>query len=130
MLASPPKMAIQAVSYHLIGSFTAFAPQANIAFSPFQIIQPSPQQLIVTLVAFSTSQILSITGIICIIGLAVGGIYAVTTLALGDWIAGRVLNVINLAPNEYEWLQTEIAKIAKKLSIATPQVALVEDLAS
>ena len=92
------------------------------------MIQPSPQQLIVTLVAFSTSQILSITGIICIIGLAVGGIYAVTTLALGDWIAGRVLNVINLAPNEYEWLQKEIAEVAKKLSIATPQVALVEDL--
>ena len=61
-------------------------------------------------------------------GLAVGGIYAVQRLCFGDWIAGRVLNVINLAPNEYEWLQAEIAKIAKKLSIATPQVALVEDL--
>jgi heat shock protein HtpX len=127
-LTSPPKMAIQAVSYHLIGSFTSFTPQAPIAFSPFQLIQPPLQQSIVTLVAFSTNQILSITGIICLMGLAVGGIYAVTTLALGDWIASRILNVINLAPNEYEWLQAEIAKVAKKLSIATPQVALVEDL--
>ena len=128
MLASPPKMALQAVSYHFIGSFPTFTQQAPTAFSPFQLIQPPIQQSIVTLVAMSTSQILSITGIICLMGLAVGGIYAATTLGFGDWIAGRVLNVINLAPNEYEWLQTEIAKIAKKLSIATPQVALVEDL--
>ena len=32
MLAFPPKIAIQTVSYHLINSFTAFAPQANDCF--------------------------------------------------------------------------------------------------
>jgi len=127
MLASPPTMAIQAVSYHFIGSFPTFTQAAPTAFSPFQLTPPL-QQSIVTLVAMSTNQILSITGIICLLGLAVGGIYAVTTLAFGDWIACRVLNVINLSPDEYEWLHTEIAKVAKQLSIATPQVALVEDL--
>ena len=128
MLSFPPKMAIQAVSYHLIGSFSVPALQGPILFSPFQLMQPPLQQTMVTLVALSTNQILSITGIICLTGLALGGIYAVTTIVMGDWIASRLLHVINLESNEYDWLQTEIAKISKKLSISTPQLALVEDL--
>jgi Zn-dependent protease with chaperone function len=82
----------------------------------------------VTLVGFSTNQILSITGIICLAGLAMGGIYAFTTITLGDWAASKLLNVINLDSNEYGWLQTEIAEISKKLSISPPKVGLVEDL--
>jgi Zn-dependent protease with chaperone function len=81
-----------------------------------------------TLVAVSTNQILSITGIICLTGLAIGGIYALTTLAAGDWVASKLLHVINLNSNEYDWLQTEVASISKKLGISTPQVGLVEDL--
>ncbi len=96
-------------------------------FSPFQLIQP-PSLQTVTLVAYSTNQILSITGIICVTGLALGAIYAVTTIAMGDWIASKLLHIINLESNEYDWLQTEIAKISKKLAISTPQLALVEDL--
>jgi heat shock protein HtpX len=128
MLSFPPKIVMQAVSYHLIGSFSIPVPRGPILFSPFQLIQPPSPQTMVTLVALSTNQILSITGIICLTGLALGGIYAVTTIVMGDWIASRLLHVINLGSNEYGWLQTEIAKISKKLSISTPQVALVEDL--
>jgi Zn-dependent protease with chaperone function len=127
MLSFPPKVVAQAVSYHLIGSFSIPVPQGPILFSP-HLIQPPLPQTMVTIVAFSTSQIFSITGIICLIGLALGGIYAVTTIVMGDWIAGRLLHVINLGSNEYEWLQTEIANISKKLSIPTPKVAIVEDL--
>jgi beta-lactamase regulating signal transducer with metallopeptidase domain len=47
---------------------------------------------------------------------------------MGDWIASKLLHVINLDSNEYDWLQTEIAKISKKLAIPTPQMGLVEDL--
>ncbi len=128
MLSFPPKVVAQAVSYHLIGSFSIPVPQGPMLLSPFRLIQPPSPQTMVTLVAFSTSQILSITGIICLTGLAFGGIYAVTTIVMGDWIASRLLHVINLGSNEYEWLQTEIANISKKLSIPTPKVALVEDL--
>ena len=128
MLSFPPKIVIQAVSYHLIGSFSVPVPQGPIFFSPFQLIQPPLQQTMVTLVALSTNQIFSITGIICLTGLALGGVYATTTILMGDWIASRLLHIINLESNEYDWLQTEIAKISKKLSIPTPQVALVEDL--
>jgi len=128
MLSFPPKIVIQAVSYHLIGSFSVSVPQGPIFFSPFQLIQPPLQQTMVTIVTLSTNQIFSITGIICVTGLALGGVYAVITILLGDWIASRLLHIINLESNEYDWLQTEITKISKKLSISTPQVALVEDL--
>ncbi|MGD0645093.1 MAG: M48 family metalloprotease [Candidatus Bathyarchaeia archaeon] len=128
MLSFPPKIVLQTVSYHLIGTFSLPVPQGPMFFSPFQLIQPSSPQTMVTLVTFSINQVLSITGIICIIGLALGSTYAVTTIVMGDWIASRLLHVINLKSNEYEWLQTEIAEISKKLSISTPQVALVEDL--
>lgn len=128
LLSFPPKIVVQAVSYHLLGSFSIAIPRGPMLFSPFQLLQPLPPQTMVTLVAFSINPILSITGIICLIGLALGGIYAVTTIVMGDWVAFRLLHVINLDSNEFEWLQTEIAKISKKLSISTPQVALVEDL--
>jgi len=128
MLSFPPKIAIPAVSYSLIGSFSVPLHHGAMLFNPFHSVQPSLPPTMVTLVALSTSQILSLTGIICLAGLAFGGIYAVTTLVMGDWIASRLLNVINLDSDEYGWLQTEIAKIAKKLSISTPQVALIEDL--
>ena len=118
---------LQAVSYHLIGSFSIPVPQAPAFFSPFHLSAAFIANN-VTLVAFSTNQIFSITGIICLTGLVLGGIYAVTTIVMGDWIASRLLHVINLDSNEYGWLQKEIANISKKLSISTPQVALVEDL--
>ena len=127
MLSFPPKTVIQAVSYRLIGSFSIPAPQAPAFFGPFHLMQPPLSQTI-TLVALSTNQIFSMTGILCLTGLAIGGIYAVTTIVMGDWIASRLLHVINLDSNEYGWLQKEIATISKKLSISTPQVALIEDL--
>jgi len=128
MFSFPPKIVMLAVSYHLIGSFSIPVSQRPMLFSPFHLIQPPLSQTMVTLVALSTSQILSITGIICLTGLALGAIYALTTIVMGDSIASKVLRVINLDSNEYGWLQTEIANISKKLSISTPQVALVEDL--
>jgi len=128
MLSFPPKILIQAVSYHLIGSFSIPVPQGPVLFSPSQLIKPPLSQAMVTLVALSTNPILSVTGIICLTGLALGGIYAATTIVMGDWIASKLLHVISLDSNEYGWLQAEIAKISKKLSISTPRVALVEDL--
>ncbi|MGA3060334.1 MAG: M48 family metalloprotease [Candidatus Bathyarchaeia archaeon] len=128
MFSFPPKIVIQAVSSHLIGSFSIPVSQGPMLFSPFHFMQsPSPQAML-TVITLSTNQILSITGILCITGLALGGIYAVTTILVGDWVASRLLHVIDLGSNEYEWLQTEIAKISKKLSVPTPRVALVEDL--
>src|SRR5208283_5643904 len=47
MLSFPPKIVIQAVSYHLIGSFSIPVPQGPIFFSPFHLIQPSLPQTIV-----------------------------------------------------------------------------------
>ena len=128
MLIATPKLAIQSVSYQFLGSFVAYTHQAPGGFDPFPMLQAAPQQSIFALVTLSTSQILSVTGILCLAGLAIGGFYAAITLAFGDWLASKVLHIINLSSDEYEWLQLETAKIAQKLSIATPQIALVEDL--
>ena len=128
MLSFYPKIVIQTVSYHLVGSFSIPAPNGPMLFSPVRLIQPSSPQTMVMLVTMSTNQIFSITGIICLIGLAFGGIYAITTIVMGDWIASKLLHVINLRSNEYEWLQSEIAIISKKLAISAPRISLVEDL--
>jgi heat shock protein HtpX len=71
---------------------------------------------------------LSVTGIICIIGLIAGVFFAVTMIVADDRIARKVLHVISLSSDEYQWLQTKIAELSKKLAIATPKIGIVEDL--
>ena len=128
MFSIQPKILIQTLSYRVIGSYSIPTFHGPMPFNPFHMTAPTASQATVTIMALSTNQVLSITGIICITGLALGGVYALTTILLGDWIASRLLHVIDLGSNEYEWLQTEIAAISKKLPLPTPKVAVVEDL--
>jgi heat shock protein HtpX len=45
-----------------------------------------------------------------------------------DRIARRILRVIPLTPNEQPWLQATVAESSKKLGIACPKIAIVENL--
>jgi Zn-dependent protease with chaperone function len=72
--------------------------------------------------------VLSVTGVLCYLGLIAGGLFALSMLAADDRIARRVLNVILLSPGEHPWLQTKVADLSKKLVITTPKIGLVEDL--
>ena len=121
----PPKAVMQAISCHYLGQINM--PTAPAFFSYFPG-SAAPTTQTFTLISYSTTQILSVTGIICITGLALAAVYAVTTLIAGNWLASRVLHVITLEADEYNWLQTEIKSICKRLNIKTPKVGLVEDL--
>jgi len=72
--------------------------------------------------------ILSITGILCLIGLAAGGFFALTMLAADDRVARKILHVISLSPSEHQWLQIKVAELSSKLAIITPKIGVVEDL--
>jgi Zn-dependent protease with chaperone function len=75
-----------------------------------------------------TSTVLSVTGIICIVGLVAGTLFALSMVLADDRVARKVLHVILLSPNEYQWLQAKIADSSEKLSIAAPKIGVVEDL--
>jgi len=102
------------------GAFSSFP-----FFGPF--LPPPPTQTAYIL-AVSTSTVLSVTGIICIIGLVTGALFALSMVLADDWVARKVLHVILLSPNEYQWLQAKMNESAKKLGIAPPKIGVVEDL--
>jgi heat shock protein HtpX len=70
----------------------------------------------------------SVTGILCIIGLAAGAFFALSMLLADDRVARKVLHVILLSPGENQWLQTKVAELSKKLAITTPKSGFVENL--
>lgn len=71
---------------------------------------------------------ISITGILCIVGLAAGAFFGISMILADDRVARRILRVILLSPDEHPWLQTMVADSSKKLAIPSPKVGLVEDL--
>jgi Zn-dependent protease with chaperone function len=94
---------------------------------PFGRFFPLPPQS-AYIPTVSTSTVLSVTGIICIIGLVAGALFALSMVLADDRVARKVLHVILLSPNEYQWLQARIEESSKKLAIAAPKIGVVEDL--
>lgn len=72
--------------------------------------------------------VISVTGILCIIGLVAGAFFALSMIVADDRISRRVLCVILMEPYEHRWLQTKVKELSKELSIATPKIGLVEEL--
>jgi Zn-dependent protease with chaperone function len=75
-----------------------------------------------------TSTVLSVTGIMCYVGLIAGGLFALSMVLADDRLARKVLHVILLSPEEHQWLQAKVAELSKKLAINTPKIGVVEDL--
>lgn len=122
MLAYNPSTVTQTTSSSLVRLAVAVF-QSPLAFAP-----TTPQIFIVELPVYSIIEIPSITGIICLIGLAAGGFFSVTMLLLGDRAARKALHVIELDSDEYPWLQAQVREISKKLAMCPPKVGLTEDL--
>jgi Zn-dependent protease with chaperone function len=76
----------------------------------------------------STSTVLSVTGVICYIGLIAGALFALSMVLSDDRLARRVLNVILLSSQEHQWLQAKVTESSKILAIAPPKIGVVEDL--
>jgi Zn-dependent protease with chaperone function len=89
---------------------------------------PPPPAQTGYLLTVSTSTVLSVTGIICIVGLVAGALFTLSMVLADDWVARRVLHVILLSPDDHQWLQANVAESSKKLAIAPPKIGVVEDL--
>ena len=119
MLVAFPSTVIQ-TSYQQLKTF-------NTPWSggvPFGPLPPPPMQVVIT----STSTALSVTGIICYIGLIAGALFALSMVLSDDRLARRVLHVILLSPQEQQWLQAKVTESSKILAIAPPKIGVVEDL--
>ena len=123
MLIAFPSTGIQ--SYQQIKTLsTAGTRVSSFPFGPF--LPPASQAGYVPTV--STTTVLSVTGIICLIGLIAGGLFALSMVLADDRIARKVLHVILLSPEEHQWLQANVSESSKKLGIVTPKIGVVEDL--
>jgi len=80
------------------------------------------------LVTIFSTETLSITGILCLIGLTLGTAFFITVIFFGDKIAIKLFHIIMLTPDEYPWLQKRVIEIAKKFNLSTPKIGIVEDL--
>ncbi len=97
-------------------------PSAAAGSFPFGPFAP-PTQVVTT-----TSTVLSVTGVICYIGLIAGALFAFSMVLADDRLARKVLHVILLSPEEHQWLQAKVSEFSKKLSISAPKIGVVEDL--
>lgn len=73
-------------------------------------------------------EVLSITGILCLVGLVVAACYLVLAIAMDDKIVAKVFHVIPLGQDEYSSLQSRVDEMSRKLAVRPPRVGLIEDL--
>ena len=127
MLVFIPLTGIQ-TSYQQIKTLGTVSIGGALNSFPFGHFLPPPPAQTGYLLTVSTITVFSVTGIICIIGLVAGALFALSMVLADDRVARKVLHVILLSPNEYQWLQAKIAESSKKLAIAPPKIGVVEDL--
>ena len=112
----------------LNGNFANASPVPSL-FNTLQSIpiRPSLPPIILELLPGQV-EILSITGILCLVGLAVATCYLVLAIALDDKIVARVFHIIPLRQDEYSSLQSKIDELSRKMSVRLPRIGLIEDL--
>jgi len=74
------------------------------------------------------TEILSVTGTLCLVGLVVALCYLVLMIVLDDKIVARVFHIIPLMPEEYSPLQRKVDELSQKLAIKPPTIGIMEDL--
>src|SRR5271157_1110465 len=122
MLVAFPSTGIQTTYQQIKILSTAGTNGATNSF-PFGPFFPPPAQVVNV-----TSTVLSVTGIMCYIGLIAGALFALSMVLADDRLARKILHVILLSPEEHQWLQAKIIEASKKLAICAPKVGIVEDL--
>ena len=110
---------------------TANASPFQLLFGQLQSIPTtSPPQPPLIVLSFLPGQtdILSITGLLCSIGLVVALGYLVLMIALDDKIVARVFHILPLTQEEYGPLQREVGELSQNLAIRAPKIGIMEDL--
>jgi heat shock protein HtpX len=95
-----------------LGSFPSISPPSSIvlAFLP------------------GTTETLSVTGILCLIGLVVASCYFLLMTLFDDKIVAKVFHIIPLNREEYAQLQRNVDELSQKLTIRPPTIGIMEDL--
>lgn len=73
-------------------------------------------------------RLLSVTGALVALGLALGAVSLAFSLVLGDRLARRLLNVVDLTPEDYPDLWEDAGHLSSRLGTRMPRLGLVEDL--
>jgi len=76
----------------------------------------------------SIVEIPSITGIICMIGVALASVYFMVMLVFGKSITMKIFNVVELEQEELIQLRSIVRKISRKLNLQPPKIGIIEDL--
>ncbi len=127
MIIFNPSTVIQTTTQRIATFVMPNAIQANNVFSTAPVLPPSSMPVGI-IVSFLTITVPSYTGIICIIGLILGGLFALLITLADDRITRRMLHVILLSPNEQPWLKAKVDEASQKLKIVPPKIGIVEDL--
>jgi heat shock protein HtpX len=90
------------------------------------IMLPSTQ--IIPVFLYRQIEVPSVTGMLCLMGLAMAVCYFVLAIALNDKIVARVFQIIPLTREEYPSLRKKVDEISRKLVISPPKIGLTEDL--
>ncbi len=104
--------------------------------SPFQSLfgqlqsfpSASPPPSIVLAFLPGETEMLSVTGILCLIGLVVASCYFVLMTVFDDKIVARVFHIIPLKQEEYARLQRNVDELSQKLTVRPPTIGIMEDL--
>lgn len=112
----------------LDGSF-ANAPPLQPLFDRLQNIPITlPSTQIIQVFLYRQIEVPSVTGMLCLMGLAMAVCYFVLAIALNDKIVARVFHIIPLTREEYPLLRKKVDEISRKLAINSPRMGLTEDL--
>jgi len=125
MLVFLPSTTIQTTAMQVSTGVPAITGKEVLTNFGQNVTSPSAESVLVTT---SHISILSVTGILCIIGLAAGAAFAASMILADDKVARKILHVITLSTDEHQWLQTSIIQLSKNLGIATPKIGIIEDL--
>ena len=74
------------------------------------------------------TEMLSVTGTLCLIGLVVALCYFTVMMVFDDKIVAKVFHIIPLKQEEYAKLRRNVDELSNKLAIRPPTIGIMEDL--
>jgi Zn-dependent protease with chaperone function len=95
------------------------------------MLSPSPTSNFLVPYIYSVLNVVeipSITGVICLMGIAAGTISAALMLLFNYKGAKKLLHVVEVEPDDYPWLQEKIAEFSYRLGVPLPKIGIIDDL--
>jgi heat shock protein HtpX len=114
-------------------SLIVFIPKTQISLLPTQLqvsgIFGAPVGgLIVGAAKIPLTSVISITGMMCIVGAVAAASYLAFSVLFGKKIAMKAFHVVMMLPEDYEAVQAKVKEVAQKIVVSPPKVGLTDDL--